>query len=193
MELPLKEIVFEPGKNAAFGLFAMAVVQNPALKEDYVFFGEQSKVNFSVNDEQRIIFGPALIPNIEVYRNQNGEEYNLTVSRDTIEKIAIDFAENNRLNNVNEDHVDEVTPGIVIFQSIITNEHTIPSIKGWEHLPVGTLFYGAKVKNDEAWAAIKEGKYKGWSIHGYFEQAKLTMSSNDNEDIESILNEIINN
>lgn len=193
MDIPLKEIVFEPGLNPEFGVFAMSAVGSPAIKEKAIFFNSHTKTYFSMNEEKRTIFGPALVPNMLVYRNNGKEEFNLFATRDTIEKIAVDFAANNRFNNVNLDHVEALTKGITIFQSLLTNENTVPYVKGWEHLEVGTLFYGAKVNNDQVWQDFKDGKYTGWSIHGFFEQKRVSMQSEelDTQEIQAITKQIL--
>lgn len=190
MELPLKEIIFEDGMDG-FGVFAISAVDKPAIKQNYVYFSEQQQVMFALQEEQRIVFAPALIPDQKIYRNVEGEEFNLTVSRDTIQKIAIDFAKNNRMNNVNIEHQNELISGVTMFQSLVTDEHTVTSVKGFEDLPIGTWFIGAKVNNDEIWNGIKEGKYNGWSIHAMFPNKPVSnLSESDQIDI---LKKILNN
>lgn len=181
MELLVKEIVFVPGKNPKFGLFANSLVNQPAIEEDAVFFNKETNTMFSVNDESRIVFGPVLIPDKLIFRDNGKERFNLYASKETIENIAIDFAANGRFNNVNLDHADELVSDVVIFQSFVTNKNTVPTVKGWEHLPEGTLFQGAKVYNDEVWNGIKAGKYNGWSIHAYLEQNYVDLSLTDSE------------
>jgi hypothetical protein len=69
----------------------------------------------------------------------------------------------------------------------------VPTVKGYEHLPIGTWFVGAKVKSDEYWNKIKSGELNGWSIHGVFRQEKVEMSNQSNEQIERIINRIFYN
>jgi len=191
MVRPLKRIVFEPGDEIKFGIFAVSEVLDPAIKEDWVFFSNQennNNVNLSIQDEeQRIVFGPVLIPDMEVYRNQNGEEYDLTIDAPTIERIIVNFFEHNRANNVNADHQNELLDGFTFFQSIITND-LVPFVKGYEHLPKGTAFLGAKVKDATKWQEIKDKKYKGWSIHAAFRQVPVQLSNNDSsKELEELL------
>lgn len=182
MDLPLKKIEFLPGDETKFGIFAVSEVEMPAIEEGWVFFSSQNKVSLSIqNEEQRVVFGPILIPGMEIYRNQGGQEYKLTVDAPTIESIVVDFFAQNRANNVNQDHQDLIIPGFTFFQSIITND-LIPSIKGYEHLPKGTAFFGAKVKDDAKWEEIKAGKYKGWSIHAAFRQTPVTLAITKEEE-----------
>jgi hypothetical protein len=39
--------------------------------------------------------------------------------------------------------------------------------------PIGTAFVGVKVDNDQAWAKVKNGEVKGFSIEGEFTQLSM--------------------
>ena len=47
-----------------------------------------------------------------------------------------------------------------------------------------------KIEDDKVWSDAKEGKYKGFSIEGYFAD-KLEMSLQE-EEAEKLINEILN-
>lgn len=199
MGLPLREIVFEEGEKG-LGVLAMSLVKDPAIRETCVYFSEQKPLKIQFADEEKgIIFAPALIPNMKVYRNIDGEEFNLTVSRETIQKIAVDFAKNNRFNEVNLEHKEtpdlkpDTISGVTIFQSLLTDEHTVPVVKNYESLPVGTLFYGAMVKDPVIKQAIKDGTYTGWSIHAMFKSKPVALSAMNDEQLKSILTKIFGN
>ena len=193
-KLPLKEIVFETGVDGT-GVFAMSVVKDPAIKKTYVYFSEHKPLKFAIqSEEKRIIFAPALIPDMEVYREMNGEKFNLTVSRETIENIAVDFLKNNRANQVNLEHKEvsgqpAVIDGVTMFQFLLTDEHTCKSVVGYEDLPVGTWFIGAKVNNDQVWHGVKDGTFTGWSIHAIFDAKPVNLSVLETNDIELVLKE----
>jgi hypothetical protein len=193
MDLPLREIIFNED-DQGFGVFAMSTVKNPAIKRNFVYFNEQQKVRFSLQEEKKIVFAPALIPNQKVYRNIDGEEFYLTVSKETIQKIAVDFVKNNRMNNVNVEHQDNLINGVTMFQALVTDEHTVPSVKGFEDLPIGTWFIGAKINNDEILNGIKEGKFNGWSIHAMFQSRDVKLSNQlDDNTLRVMLNKILYN
>ena len=182
MELPLREILFTPGEDANFGIFAISEVLNPAIQEDWVYFSN-NKVNLEIqNEEQRIVFGAILIPGMKVYRDVNGVEFNLTIDAKNIENAVVDFFANNRTKNVNQNHTDELVDGFTFFQSVITND-LIPFVKGFEHLPIGTAFLGAKVTDDAKWQEIKDGKFKGWSIHAKFNQVPVVDYSKELDEL----------
>lgn len=196
MELPLREIVFEEGSEGV-GLLALSLVKDPAIMQTAVFFDAHKPIKITFSDEEKgIFFAPALIPDMKVYRNIDGYEFNLTVNKDTIEKIAVDFFKNNRANKVNLEHKETkdeqplTIEGVTIFQSLITDDHTVPFVKGYENLPLGTLFYGAKVTNPEVKQKIKEGTFTGWSIHAFLESVPVKMSR-DEEFLKAVLRKIL--
>lgn len=57
-------------------------------------------------------------------------------------------------------------------------------------LPKGTWMISMKIEDDQIWSDAKEGKYKGFSIEGYFAD-KLEMSIQEQNEAE-LINQIIN-
>jgi hypothetical protein len=57
-------------------------------------------------------------------------------------------------------------------------------------LPKGTWMISMKIEDENVWKQVKEGKYKGFSIEGYFAD-KLDMSIENLEE-EELINQIIN-
>ena len=45
-------------------------------------------------------------------------------------------------------------------------------MKGIEDEPDGSWFGSFKVENDEVWAKVKAGQFKGFSVEGIFEYSK---------------------
>lgn len=194
MDRPLRKIVFNPETDKGkFGMFAISEVLDPAIEENWVFFENQKEtdLNLSIqNEEQRIVFGAILIPGMKIYRNGKHGEYDLTIDKKTIEAVVVDFFENKRTDHVVQDHKNEIVEGFTFFQSVITND-LIPTVKGFEHLPKGTAFLGAKVTSDEKWEEIKAGKFKGWSIHSIFNQENIELSKED-EDLSRFVDKLLN-
>lgn len=151
-----------------FGVNYVAMVDKPAIQEDFFAFADQHRLQFSEDDE-RIIIGPAIIPDQPIYRSdpEMGEFY-VQFDKQTIEKAAIKFFENGFQSNINLMHSPVLKlSGITIFQSFIQDSKKNIAGMGNKY-PDGTWFLGAKVKNDSAWSLIKQGKVKGWSVEGMF-------------------------
>jgi hypothetical protein len=128
-----------------------------------------------VNDEERIVVGPAMIPDLPIYRRDETGEYYVFFDKKTIETIALKFYAKGFQQNANEMH-SKFIDGITFFQSWIADESKgIPKMKQFEDLPDGTWFLGAKVENDETWAKVKDGTFKGFSVEGMFDMTEIKM------------------
>ena len=147
----------------------------------------EQKMKFSViNEEERIVIGPAMIPNMKIYRKDETGEYFVFFDEKTIEKIALKFFAKGFQNNANEMHAKNVE-GITFFQSWIADEKKgIPKMKQFENLPDGTWFLGAKVNNDETWSKVKDGTFKGFSVEGMFDMTEIKMRQGAEDVIEKL-------
>jgi len=129
------------------------------------------KSNFSIQDEdRRIISGALMLADTPIYRNDPKRgEYYCTFSKDTIEKIAVNFFDKGFQKNVNFMHNGEIIEGFVMFESFISDKSRgILPMKGFEDCKDGSWFGSFKVENEKAWQVIKEGNFKGFSIEGSF-------------------------
>lgn len=153
----------------------------------------EKKFSFSVvNEEDRIVVGPAMIPDMKIYRKDETGEYYVFFDKKTIETIALKFYQKGFQQNANEMHAKAVD-GVTFFQSWIADESKgIPKMKQFENLPDGTWFLGAKVNNDETWAKVKNGTFKGFSVEGMFDMTEIKMRQNA-DDIITKLRELLAN
>jgi len=154
------------------GVKSMAFVDAPAIMVNWFAFSEQKVISFAVqNEDQRIVFGPALIPNLPIPRiDEFGNQFIVYMDDQTIQEVALRYMQQGRQNSANEMHDPTKTvSGVTIFESFITNKDRSNPPVGFESLPLGTWFISAKVNNDELWAKIKSGEFKGFSIEGFFE------------------------
>jgi hypothetical protein len=72
----------------ANGIDAISIVESPAIESNFIALNSQ-KVEFkAVDEDKRILLGPALIPNKPIYRNQDNEEFYVYFSKATIEKAS---------------------------------------------------------------------------------------------------------
>ena len=128
-----------------------------------------------VNEDEKVVIGPAMIPDLPIYRADETGEYYVFFDKKTIETIALKFYAKGFQQNANEMHAKSVD-GITFFQSWIADESKgIPKMKQFEDLPDGTWFLGAKIENDETWAKVKDGTFKGFSVEGMFDMTEIKM------------------
>jgi hypothetical protein len=147
----------------------------------------QKMQSFSVvNSEERIVVGPAMIPEMPIYRKDETGEYYVFFDKKTIETIALKFYAKGFQQSANEMHTKPVE-GITFFMSWIADESKgIPKMKQFENLPDGTWFLGAKVMNDETWSKVKDGTFKGFSVEGMFDMTEIKMRMKEEEIIEKL-------
>src|SRR6056297_991578 len=102
--IPVYEAVFKEGQTQ--GVYALSVVENPAMEDLWITLSEQpQEIEFSkVDEEKRLLLGAALIPNKKIYRNIDGNEFYITFSEDTIEKLAHSFLKEQANNNSSLEH-----------------------------------------------------------------------------------------
>ena len=141
-------------------------------KINQVKAGAMSKQKFVSDDEKRIVIGPAMIPNLKIFRkDKNGNPYYVYFTSDTIKMIAEKYMKNKYIDNNDKNHDGKAVEDVYVIESWIKEDMEDKSNKyGYEELPIGTWFVSMKVKNDEVWNMVKEGKLKGFSVSGYFEE-----------------------
>lgn len=169
------------------GVYAVSVVNAPAIEEDWVALNKHLVELKSIDEEKRVLMGAALIPNKQIYRKdkENGEYY-IYFSKETIEKASQLFLKRNNQNNATYEHMREIEGMSVVESWIIEDEkHDKSRVHGFD-LPVGTWMISMKVDNDDVWTKVKAGEIKGFSIEGYFE-SKTELAKHD-----TLLDEIVN-
>jgi len=141
-----------------------------------------AKLSFSVNEDKQEIFGPAMLADVAIYRNdlQLGE-YNVVFDKATIYKIAQKFFEKDFNKNFNLMHdPNQKCKGVYAFQSyIVDSTEGRPAPKGYEDAKDGSWFLGVKVNNAEVWSKIKSGEIKGFSVEGVFEYKKQELTAKE--------------
>ena len=182
METQRKLVECTIDETGRLGIVAMGLVDVPAIEENWIAL-QHIKLS-AVNDERRMIYGPAMIPDKEILRVDAGtlEEYYVVFRKPTIESVAHQFFQKNLHHNANIDHKYPVN-GVTVVESWIKEGDADKSIAlGMNELPDGTWFIGAKVEDDSLWNDIKAGKVRGFSIEGYFSEVNVSLAEcNTNE------------
>lgn len=149
----------------------VALVDRPAIQKNFLAFKDMTQKFASVDEDRRIISGPAMLANIPIYRKdeENGE-YNVVFRPDTIFQIAQKFFQKGYNANFNLMHdPKQKCEGVTVFESfIVDSSRGIKPMAGFEDAQDGSWFISAKVNNDEVWAKVKAGEIKGFSVEGVF-------------------------
>ena len=155
------------------GVEAMSVVEHPAIESNFITLKKQKlhkyDVKLALDEEKRLLMGPALIPNKLIYRHDdiNGEYY-IYFSKDTVKKASQMFLKAGNQSRATQEHEREVD-GLTVVESWIKEDmtHDKSALHGLND-PIGTWMICQKVDNDEVWQDAKDGKVKGFSIEAYF-------------------------
>jgi hypothetical protein len=156
----------------------------------------EDETTFSVfNSEQRLVVGPAMIPDKMIIRRNEitGEIYYVYFSVETVKKLQQKFMKDKLLDKANLEHGRKFLNDVDVVESWIVEdpEKDKQQVFGMDY-PAGTWMITMKVQNDETWSKVKDGKLKGFSVQGYFlEKAKFNHINTDIiEEIKSILKQV---
>lgn len=132
---------------------------------------QAERKEFAIQDEEkRIVSGPLMLADTPIYRSDKFGEYYVYFTADTIKDIVLKFFKKGYQSNVNIMHDSaQVVDGVTMFESFISDKSRgIMPMQGFEDAPDGSWFGSFKVENEDVWAKIKEGKFKGFSVEGVF-------------------------
>ena len=131
-----------------------------------------SKQKFQTDEEKRVVVGPAMVPNLKIFRkDKKGNPYFVMFKEDTIKMIMEKYMRNKYIDNNDTEHNGMAAQDVYVIESWIKEDENDKSNKyGFQDLPVGTWFVSMKVKNDEVWKRIKSKELNGFSVSGYFEE-----------------------
>lgn len=149
------------------GLEFVSFVSDPAIMEMGLAFSKAS--NFKFNKEKQVVVGPAMIPDLPLYRNQGGEEFFVVFTKDVIEKLSEKFNKEPREYKINVDHDGIVESAFIKSNWIIEDKDNDKSNMYGFNLPVGTWMLEVKVEDAEFWQQeIKDQGKFGFSVEGLF-------------------------
>ena len=154
------------------GVFAISLVENPAIEANWITLSKQHKIELKAADtEKRILLGPVLIPNklIPRYDDQTGEEYDIQFDAPVIEKAAQLYMQRQHNNSATLEHADAIEDLSVVESWIIADPKLDKSTAYGLLYPKGTWMVMMKVNNPEIWDDyVKTGAVKGFSLEGLF-------------------------
>ena len=143
-------------------------VERKEIYEQTYDFSAQ-KYNFHFNEEKQIIAGPAIIPDLKIYRyDEDLGEYYVMFERPTIEKMVEKFNKLQKEAKINLEHSDRIAPAFIKGSWIIEDsENDKSKMYGFTDLPVGTWFIEVKIEDNEFWMSeVKAKNRNGFSIEG---------------------------
>lgn len=199
----IEEIELFIRNEAEDGVFAVSLVENPAIEENWIALSSHEdkdktalsthKVEFkTVDEERRVVVGLALVPEKRIFRKMKGKEFNVFFTAPTIAKTQELYMKNLNANNVTTEHEKPIKGATVIESWIVEDEKQDKSNLFNLSAPVGSWVIMMKIYNDEEWEQVKLGTYKGFSIEGMYQGFEQLEASKELTEDEKLVQEIIN-
>ena len=168
-------------------IYAISLVEEPAIEVDYVAFDKdkEDKPNLKfIEDKQNekyMILGPALVPNKNIYRNYDGDEFYVSFSAECIEKLSHNFVKNcYGAGCFTKDH-NGFCEGCYLAESWIKTSENDKSVDYGFDCPIGTWFVAAKIDSIDLWDSIKKGERKGFSIESWVDLEEIIENKDKKE------------
>jgi hypothetical protein len=171
-EYELYELVLKDEEDS---VFALSLVSEPAIMQDFIFFNAEGKqvIKFATaNEDKHLIVGPILIPDIKILRlKEDGvTPYYVTFTKETVEKIAQKYIKDNNANNITLEHLESVN-NVSLVESWIVESSVYDKSKAYGlTVKPGTWMGVFSLENNkDLWNDyVKTGLVKGISLEGLF-------------------------
>lgn len=175
-------------------VFAISLVESPAIESNFIFFNHETVLFAKVDNEQRMLIGPILIPDKKIMRvDGEGKPYQVFFSKETVKRLAQNYLKKKYTSNATLEHEDRIK-GVHLVESWI-KEGKFDKSNGYGlALPEGTWMGVFKIDDDEIWNDyVKTGKVQGFSIEGLFEHKLVKNAVEDlteEQEAEMLLSQI---
>ncbi len=177
MNLPIYEIINED----ALGIDEVAFTSDPAIKVKGLAFNSHKRLFFSDDVKMRVT-APAMMP-MEIYRNQDGEEFYVKFTDEQIELIFKDLMKRSREGNLfNFEHNKSDKVDAYILEAWIVEDEATDKANTLYNFGVqkGTIMLTAQVENEADYKEILANERVGFSIGGKFNLKEQTFKNQVN-------------
>lgn len=162
--------VFNATLDEDCGIIRVSLVDDPAVSKNFQVFNASARpMLYAVQDEDKhLVRGVIMRADYPIYRRDKSlGEYYIVYKPDVIRQMAEKYLTEDRANNVNIMHKEgSDVEGVNMVQWFIKGAGV--AIEGFDDIADGSLFAEYHVTNEDVWAEIKAGTYKGFSLEGYF-------------------------
>ena len=163
--------------------YAISMVEQPAIESDFVALSEQKEEKiqaFLESNERHMVYGAALIPDKDIYRNNGEQEFYISFTKESIEKMSQDFMKEYRQNEVTLDH-QEMANDITITESwLVEDPYKDKANALGINVPQGTWMIGMKVNQIDVWDRVKAGELKGFSVESMISLEEFGKQNDNN-------------
>lgn len=166
-------------------VFAISLVDMPAIESDFVYLNKQKQQYVALeNNEKHLLYGAALRPDFPIYRYDENGEYYIEFSKKAIEKLCRKFFQDDFQSNWTKQHMDNAE-GLTVVESWIKTDMSKDKSLALgldENLPIGTWFIGAYCDSNDIWEMVKNGTFKGFSVEAFVGLNELNFKKEEKMD-----------
>ena len=147
-------------------VFAISLVESPAIESDFVYFDKQIIQFAKVDEEKRMLVGAILIPDKKILRiDGEGNPYHVFFTKDTVKQLAQNYLMKKYTDSATLEHGDRKIKGVHLVESWVKEGKLDKSNSYGLNLPDGSWVGMFKIADDTLWKDyVKTGKVKGFSI-----------------------------
>ena len=170
-------------------VFAISIVENPAIQSDFVYFNEQKEIlNFAeIDKDERKLVGAILIPDKRIKRldETDNSEYEVFFSKATVAKLAQNYLKNKYVDRATLEH-DKKIKGLSLVESWIkesklNDKSNIYGLNAPLGSWIGVFQIDRSKEGDDIWNNyVKTGKVKGFSVEALLSHKLIKASSQIN-------------
>lgn len=184
-KLPIYDITIDDefSNGEDLGISMIAFTAKPAIIVKGVAFETQEPLKMFFADETKMrVVAPVMIP-MEIYRNDDGEEYYTRFTADVIEQLHAKFMKdltNRDIFNYGHD-TDKKVPAYILETWIVDSPKTDKAFTTYGiEVPKGTLMAIAQVTDKDYYQSLVDRQALGFSIEGYLGMKQKEEFSNQN-------------
>lgn len=169
-------------------VYAISMVEAPAIESDFVALSKEEEEKLQVfleSNEKHMVYGAALIPDKDIYRNNGEQEYYINFSKESIEKMSQDFMKEYRQHEVTTDHEENANEVCVVESWLVQDAYRDKANALGINVPEGTWMVGMKVNNIDTWERIKNHELKGFSVESVVSLEEFGIQNQNNMEIET--------
>ena len=165
--LPLYEITDAEGA----GVRLISLVSRPAHEVGFMMFSAEERTTplAFFHDEEMLVTGPAIIPDIRIYRRDDERgEYDVWFSKDTTKALSQKYLMESRQSNASIEHGKAIQATTLVESWLVRDPGNDKASSMGFSVPEGTWMVTMKVSDPEVWNMLKESGVTGFSIEGLF-------------------------
>jgi hypothetical protein len=192
-DLPIYEAVIDESDETT-GFKLISIVKDPAIGVMAMAFSQMDKIEIKLKvvEDKQLLIGPALIPDLKIYRSDQYGEYYTIFRAEQIRKMVERFNKNGSNKKINFNHSNKMIDAYIMQDFIIEDPvYNNARAYGYDDLPVGTYFIVCKVEDKKFWDTyIKDEGFQGFSVEGLFGMRLIELNKNFDMELEEIVQDI---